>query len=80
MVELKNEEGEVFRRGKNLRVITDYARSFKWSVTKLRRTGRTLHVSFPEGSYCTTLFADPTVLKDWIDGRIKYGRGKFARF
>lgn len=77
-VQLTNEDGQVFRTGKNLRVIQEYARTFKYDTTKLRQRGKTLIVMFPEGSRCETPFADATVLRDWIADRVRFGRGRFA--
>ncbi len=67
----------VVHQGKNLRVILDHARRFRVGGTSIWQDGCYLRVSFPDGAYCTTAFADQTALRDWIADRVKYGRGRF---
>ena len=79
LVEIKNEDGEVFSRSKNLRGIFTHARRFKWNATALAQNGKTLQVVFPDRSTCRVEFADANVLRDWINNRVKYGRGRFMK-
>lgn len=66
------------RTGRNLHIIMDFARRFRaCDVHTLRQEGLTLHVHFADGSTCVTDFADPGVLADWIQARVRYGRGRW---
>jgi len=70
--------GEIIHRSKNLRGILDHARRYRLSgIHTLQQKDKTLFVVFADGATCRTQFADPTVLRDWIDGRCK--RGMFVR-
>lgn len=72
----KNKE----RKGRNLRVILDFAREMGFlNVHDLSQDGVRLHVHFADGSTCDTNFADATVLTGWINDRVKYGRGRWRK-
>lgn len=72
--------GRTIRKSKNLRCIMDYARTFRAGrQTMLAQHGKTLIALFPDGASCKTDFTCEGVLRHWIDGRVKYSRGKFEQ-
>ena len=72
MVEIRNKQGQVIRRSRNLRGILDHARrvGLDEACAYPRERGRgLLCVAFADGSTCQTEFADYTVLCWWLQAR-----------
>lgn len=79
-VQILDRDFRVVAQSRNLRCIGEYAHNQRWcGVTKLKQEGKTLHVHFPGGTTCTTLFQSEKVLTTWIDDRVRFGRGKFEK-
>lgn len=78
-VEIKDSRGRVIRRSKNLRGVSAHARGFRFcDVHTLTQDGCTLHVHYANGDTCETHFADASVLRGWINNRVRYGRGRWV--
>lgn len=73
---ITNLAGNVVARGKNLRCVLDHGRKVP-GIHTLYQNGYDLRVVYANGDETTTVFADRTVLADWIKGRVKHGRGRW---
>jgi hypothetical protein len=76
MIEIRSKTGQRLRTSKNLRGIRDYAR--EWNAV-LSQQGKQLRVAFGNGATCEATFASEVVLSRWIDDRVRFGKGKFAK-
>ena len=72
MIEIRNPQGQVIRRSRNLRGIGDHARR-TWlaeAVASPAQDGRgLLQVTFGDGTTCRTEFASYQVLCIWLHAR-----------
>lgn len=71
-------DGRTVAQSANLRAIMGYGRRIP-GVHGLFQRDYELRVYFANGAECRATFADKTVLRNWIDARIRYGRGRWSR-
>lgn len=78
--EIKRIDGTITARGKNLRVLGDYARKTSgWpsAPAVLVNVRKTLIAYFADGAVCVHEFADAGVLAEYVRRKIACSRGRF---